>query len=55
MRIGTQVVHARIDVQINQPVGMFLIGFFEVFDRAIFFAQTGVDSGKEVRRNIFLI
>src|ERR1035438_3416455 len=32
--IVTQVVHARIEINIDEPVGMLFITFLQVFDRA---------------------
>ncbi len=49
-----QVVHARIQMKIDEPVGVFFITFLQVLNRAVVFSQADVDSGEEVGRDIFL-
>lgn len=46
--VVAQCVHAGIDMKINQPMRMILVGFLEVFQRMIVFAQTDVDAREDV-------
>src|ERR1700746_550336 len=39
----------RIDVKVEQPVGVILVGFLQRLHRAFGFSQAYVDSGKKVR------
>ena len=50
-----QVVHARIYMKIDKPVGMFFIAFLQIFNRAFVFSQADVDSGEKVGRDILLL
>ena len=47
-RIVAQTVHAGIYMKIDEPVRALFVGFLEVFDRAVVFSQTDVDSREEV-------
>jgi hypothetical protein len=47
-RVVAQTVHAGIDMKIDEPVRALFVGFLEVFDRAVVFSQTDVDSREEV-------
>ena len=52
---GPQSLHARIDVKIDEPVGVLFVGFLQIFNRAVVFSQADVDAGEEVRCNILLL
>src|SRR6516225_12253166 len=54
-RLGAHGVHAGVDAQVDQPVRRLLGGLFEIFDGAILLAEAQVDSGEEVRRDVFLL
>src|SRR5215469_18932656 len=53
--VGPQAVHARIYVKIDKPVRVLFVGFLQVLNHAVVFSQAGVDSGEEVRCNIFFL
>src|SRR5262249_2563868 len=52
-RIRSQVVHGRIEVRVEEPVGVIVITLFQIFEGALVFSQADVDSSEVVRRNIF--
>jgi hypothetical protein len=48
-----QVVHDGIDVEVDEPVGVVLVGFLEVIEGAVVFTEADMDSSEEVRRDLF--
>ena len=48
-----QVVHDGIYVEVDEPVGVVLEGFFQVIEGAVVFPQADVDSGEEMGRDVF--
>ncbi len=54
-RVVPQAVHAGIYVKIDKPVRVLFVGFLQVFNRAVVFSQSDVDSGKEVGCHILLL
>lgn len=48
-------VHAGIDVEIEEPVGVILVGLFEVVEGLVILAEADVNSGEEVRRDVLML
>jgi hypothetical protein len=53
--VVTQAVHARIYMKIDKPVGVFFVGFLQIFQRPVVFSQADMDSGEEVGCDILLL
>src|SRR6476660_8986941 len=53
--VVAQDVHARIYMKIDKPVGMLLIAFLQVFNRAVVLSQANVDSGEGIGRDILVL
>src|ERR1700720_1542808 len=54
-RIVPQIVHARIDMKIDKPVGVLFVGFLQVFNCAVVFPQADMDSSEEVRCDVLVL
>ena len=52
-RIGSDWIKDWVDIQVNHPPGMIVVGFFKLLERVFRVSESHINNSYVVRRNVF--